>query len=134
VSERADRRRSRLRYPWLRPLDPLILLAGVLPLLLSLSGGPSGPAGMLEVVGPGGADTLELARDSSVSVPGRLGPVDVEVLHGRARISASPCPGQDCVRSGWVEAAGDVSVCMPSGVLIRVIGPAEDGGPDALTY
>jgi len=133
VSKRADRQR-RSRYPWLRPLDPLILLAGALPLLLSLSGSPSGPAGLLEVVGPEGADTLRLARDTSIAVPGRLGSVCVEVRRGEARISSSPCPGQDCVRTGWIDAAGAVSVCMPSGVLIRVIGPAEDGGPDALTY
>jgi hypothetical protein len=103
-------------------------------MLLMLTGGAGGPAGRLEMVWPEGSDTLSLSRDTTMALPGDLGPVRVEVAAGRARIAGSPCPGQDCVRAGWIDAAGDVSVCMPSGVLVRVLGPAEGGGPDALTY
>ncbi len=132
-SPRPDRAR---RYPWIRPLDPLLLLAGILPLLLALNGGREGPAARLELVWPAGSDTLSLSRDTVVSLPGELGPVRVEVYQGRARIARSPCPGQDCVRAGWLESTGEMSVCMPSGVLARVLPEpgAGDGGPDAVTY
>ncbi|MFO7950628.1 MAG: NusG domain II-containing protein [Candidatus Fermentibacteraceae bacterium] len=130
-SPRPDRAR---RYPWIRPLDPLLVLAGLVPLVLGITAGGAAPGGRMELVWPAGSDTISLSRDTVVSLPGQLGPVRVEVTDGRARIARSPCPGQDCVRAGWLESTGDMSVCMPSGVLIRVIGTAEGGGPDALTY
>ena len=132
----SSRRGRASRFPWVRPLDPLIALAGLVPLLLAITSGYRGPAGRLELIWPAGSDTLSLSRDTVLSLPGELGPVRVEVTEGRARIARSPCPGQDCVRAGWLESTGEMSVCMPSGVLARILPEqgAGDDGPDAVTY
>jgi len=110
------------------------VLAGLVPLVLALTATDGAPGGRVELIWPAGSDTISLARDTVLSLPGRLGPVRVEVRGGRARFARSPCPGQDCVRAGWLKSTGDMSVCMPSEVLIRVIAPPEGRGPDALTY
>lgn len=132
-SPRPDRGR---RYPWFRPLDPLLALAGLVPLVLALTAAGGATGGRAELVCPACSDTISLCRDTVVSLPGQLGPVRVEVRGGRARIARSPCPGQDCVRAGWLESAGDMSVCMPSGVLARILPEpgAGDHAPDAVTY
>ena len=129
-------REVRRGYPWIRPLDPLLVLVGLLPLVLLLSTGSSKRGSRLELIWPEGADTLSLSRDTLFSIPGRMGPVTVEVAGGRACIARSPCPGQDCVRAGWIGSGGQSSVCMPSGVLIRVIDKEdfEQGAPDAISY
>jgi len=124
------------RYPWIRPLDLLLVLAGIVPLVLALTAGDGATGGRVELVWPAGSDTISLSRDTVLSLPGQLGPVRVEVRGGRARIARSPCPGQDCVRAGWLQSTGEMSVCMPSGVLARVLPEpgSADHGPDAVTY
>lgn len=132
-SPRPDRGR---RYPWIRPLDPLLVLAGLVPLVLALTATDRATGGRVELVWPAGSDTISLSRDTVLSLPGQLGPVRVEVTEGRARIARSPCPGQDCVRAGWLQSTGEMSVCMPSGVLARILPEpgAGDHAPDAVTY
>lgn len=63
---------------------------------------------------------------------GRLGPVRIEVAGREARVACSPCPGQQCVETGWISSPGEVSVCAPSGVWIRIEGGGE--APDAVSY
>lgn len=65
---------------------------------------------------------------------GRLGAVEVTVEAGEAGITSSPCPGQDCVRSGSIATPGQVVVCIPSEVFITVEGDRQEGAPDAYSY
>ena len=50
----------------------------------------------------------------------------VTVRDGQIRITASDCPGEDCVHSGPISAAGRSIVCLPNGVEIRVVGQSAD--------
>ncbi|NLP06489.1 hypothetical protein GX411_11150 [Candidatus Fermentibacteria bacterium] len=74
---------------------------------------------------------IELPADTALSVPGRLGPVMIEVSGLRARVSDSPCPGQYCVMQSWISEPGEVVVCAPSGVWVRLEG---GDSPDAVSY
>ena len=78
--------------------------------------------------------TYNLDVDTTFSVTGNLGEMEISIENERARIAASPCPGQDWVREGWIRNAGDMAVCVPSGVFIII--SAEDGSfsPDAVSY
>ena len=49
----------------------------------------------------------------------------VTVSGGRAAITASDCPGADCVHSGWIALPGRSVVCLPNRVEIRITGEAE---------
>lgn len=50
----------------------------------------------------------------------------ITVADGKVAITASDCPGEDCVHSGVISAPGRSIVCLPNGVEVRVAGKASD--------
>lgn len=55
-------------------------------------------------------------------------PMTIATENGRVWVSVASCPDQHCVRSGKLHRAGDVAVCIPAGLILRVSGtPAHDG-------
>lgn len=46
----------------------------------------------------------------------------VTVSGGKIAVTASDCPGADCVRSGWIDAPGRTIVCLPGKLEIRIPG------------
>ena len=71
-----------------------------------------------------------------VPIPTRLGRIQAEFGEGTARIVASPCRNQICVRTGAVRHSHSEVVCMPARLLIVIeSGQAPgDADPDAITY
>lgn len=63
-----------------------------------------------------------LNQDRRIAVTGPLGVTQVEIHHGRARISASPCVNQYCVHQGWLSHQGEASLCLPNRVSIQLLG------------
>jgi len=122
------------RFRFFRPAD--LLIPAVVILIMLLIGRGSGETGGTATVHlPGGGSiALELSVDTTVTVQGHLGGVEVTVEAGKAGITSSPCPGQDCVRSGGIGSPGEVVVCIPSAVFITVEGDRVEGTPDAYSY
>ena len=56
----------------------------------------------------------------------------ITVRNGAVAVTASDCPGNDCVHSGWISAAGRSIVCLPNRLEVRITGGAGDG-VDAVT-
>lgn len=85
-----------------------------------------GPAEFVEITtSPAsgrGPVVLELGRDTTVEVAGRIGPSRIEVRDGRARFADSPCVGRLCVHAGWLSRSGHVAACLPNGVILEVTG------------
>lgn len=52
--------------------------------------------------------------------------------NGRIRFLESDCPNQICVKSGWLTRPGDRAVCMPSKVVITIMGG--DKQVDSIAY
>jgi len=78
---------------------------------------------------------LDLSVDQHRIITGPLGETDVQVKDGRVRVVESACPHGICVRSGWVARAGDMIVCVPNRVIVRVEGEGEaDVEMDATTW
>jgi hypothetical protein len=71
--------------------------------------------------------TLDLHEQRTVTLEGRLGPVVVETSHGRVAITHSSCPNHICVRTGWRSKAGEVIVCVPNDIFVRITGRGEKG-------
>jgi hypothetical protein len=53
----------------------------------------------------------------------------VTVKDGAIAITASDCPGSDCVHSGWAQEAGRAIICLPNRMEIRLTGSS---GVDAI--
>ena len=70
-------------------------------------------------------ETLNLNKDQMVSIDGNYHNT-VTVSGGKVAITASDCPGEDCVHSGAITAPGRSIVCLPNGVEVRVVGQSAD--------
>lgn len=77
------------------------------------------------------AATLDLGRDGLSEVAGSLGVTRIEVRGGLVRVLSSPCPRQACRHGGWIGAAGELLVCLPNEIVIRLPGPSA-GAVDAV--
>lgn len=55
-----------------------------------------------------------------IRVPGNLGESIVEVDRDKVRMIYSPCPDKDCMRQGWVSRPGQMIVCLPNRVVIKI--------------
>jgi len=98
-----------------------LLAAAVIAVAVPKAGGARPALAEVEVAGKGTA-TLDLTRDGVSEVAGPLGATRVEVRGGRVRVLASPCPRQACRHGGWIGGAGEVLVCLPNEVVIRIPG------------
>ena len=121
------------------PLDGIVIaliaaaavLAMVLPPLLRPQ------ANCTAVITCGGEAVEEIALDSvkepySLELPTEPKTV-VTVEPGRICFSLSGCPDQLCVRTGWLERAGDTAACLPANAVITLVS-SRMGADDILTY
>ena len=68
-----------------------------------------------------------LSKDRITHVEGPLGITEIEIRDGKARILRSPCKLKVCIKSGYIQYADRISVCLPNRVVVRVEGNAERG-------
>lgn len=69
--------------------------------------------------------TIALTENQEFSVSGKYTNT-ITVHDGMIAITQSDCPGQDCVRCGWMDRAGRSIVCLPNGLEIRVVAGNSD--------
>lgn len=69
--------------------------------------------------------TLTLDMDTQFEIVGRYTNV-ISVQNGQIAITASDCPGEDCVHSGAIKTTGRSVVCLPNEVEVRVVSGASD--------
>ncbi len=77
-------------------------------------------------------NVVSLHTDQTFEVPGPLGNTFVVIQDGEVHVSESPCRAKICVRTGEIFHAGQLIVCVPNKVVVRVIGE-EDSPYDAVT-
>jgi len=68
-----------------------------------------------------------LLKDRITHVKGPLGVTEVEIRDGKARILRSPCKLKVCIKSGYIQYADRISVCLPNKVVVRVEGNSQRG-------
>ena len=80
--------------------------------------------GRLAVVRLDGRRVAALPLDTPISldVEGPLGVTRVVVEEGQVRITDSPCPNKYCIHAGPASRAGEVILCVPNRVSVRVEG------------
>ncbi len=79
-----------------------------------------------------GIKIADIDRGKDARIPIIGGKMHIEVRDGSLRIADSNCPGQCCVRGGWINKSGQSLVCAPNRVSIELTG-GEDSEYDALT-
>lgn len=50
----------------------------------------------------------------------------LEAENGRIRFVYSSCPDKTCIHTGWISNVGDMAVCLPNKVLVKIIGESQD--------
>ena len=97
-----------------------IVLLAVLLLCFFLPG-KNAPGAYAEIYQDGHLfKTVSLQEDQEITIAGKYTNV-ITVENGRIAVTASDCPGEDCVHCGWLESTGRTIVCIPNGLEIRVI-------------
>jgi hypothetical protein len=64
---------------------------------------------------------LKDIADGTIPVEGPLGTTIVEVSQGRVRVLSSPCPEHICMNTGWISKTGQLIVCMPNRIVVRLV-------------
>ncbi|MBF0186935.1 MAG: NusG domain II-containing protein [Magnetococcales bacterium] len=75
-------------------------------------------------------EALPLDQPAKRSLPGRLGPVEIEIRDGAARLREFESARMIGTRTGWISATGEIAACVPCGIMIRISG----GAPSTPTY
>ncbi len=73
-------------------------------------------------------DRIELDKISEryvITYSGKY-PGIIEVNNGKIRFLHADCPDQVCVNTGWIDRQGQIAVCLPAGVIIKVEGIGTD--------
>lgn len=66
--------------------------------------------------------TVSLQTDQAFSVPGPLGNTEVVIEDGEVFVRESPCRAKICIRTGHISQSGQLVVCIPNKVVVRVVG------------
>ncbi|ABK42763.1 hypothetical protein Mmc1_0236 [Magnetococcus marinus MC-1] len=74
--------------------------------------------------------SLSLNQTTEIQVAGRLGPVTIEIKPGAARLREFDSPRMIGTRSGWIRGGGEMAICLPCGLFIRI--PARQTPPHGL--
>ena len=69
--------------------------------------------------------SLSLSEDTTFQIEGKYRN-EITVRDGEIAITASDCPGEDCVHSGPIHSSGRSIVCLPNGVEVRVVNGVSD--------
>ena len=69
--------------------------------------------------------TLSLEEENTLEITGDYTNV-ITVEDGKIAITASDCPGEDCVHSGAIHSSGRSIVCLPNEVEVRVVAQTSD--------
>lgn len=51
---------------------------------------------------------------------------------GRIHFLSSNCPDEVCVHKGWISRSGQTAVCLPNGVIVKIIGQSKNSDTDAI--
>ncbi len=98
----------------------LILISAVsYPVIKYLAPGGS----FLEIEVEGQTMTVvRMDQDQDIEVEGRLGTSVIHIDKEGARFVQSPCVDKKCIESDPIKDAGEIAVCVPNRVMIRVLG------------
>ena len=104
----------------------LALVVGLSAIGLVLYGRYTAEAGDALIVELAGVAPVAhaLSNYGVLPVMGSLGVSEIEIGPKGARVLSAPCVHKICMRQGWLQRAGDVTACVPNGLVLRIAGVA----------
>ena len=72
--------------------------------------------------------------DFETQVEGHIGSTRIQLLENKIRILESPCPDKDCVRQGWISRPGQILVCLPNRVLVKITSDDMEDDLDGISF
>ena len=69
---------------------------------------------------------LKLNENKKIKLHGSVGESIIQIKNGSVRILHSDCPAKICVKSGPINQAGALIVCVPNKIVIRITGDKKD--------
>jgi len=66
-----------------------------------------------------------LSENRNFSVQGPLGVTLIRVKDGKVWVAKAPCPQKICMKMGKISRAGEVIVCIPNKIFIKIEGKAK---------
>ena len=115
--------------------DRIVVLLAILmlPFLYAHFWSSSPHGEMAKIIVTQGEELLiPLNQDKVFSVTGPLGESQLEVKDGKIRFTDSPCQGKQCISSGWLQASGAFTACLPNRISLNIIG--NDHAFDTINY
>ena len=67
-----------------------------------------------------------LNENRTYRITGTLGPMDIAISNGTARVGYSTCPQQVCVHTGSISKTGQQIVCAPNHIIIEIHAAGKD--------
>ncbi|MFI3326241.1 MAG: NusG domain II-containing protein [Clostridia bacterium] len=78
-------------------------------------------------------DTVELAEDTQMTIEiDDVAHNTIEIVGEQVRIINSTCYDHVCENTGYISKAGEVIVCMPNKLLLKIVGDETDISFDAV--
>ncbi len=72
-------------------------------------------------------EAVSLSEEKTVKIDEYI---SVRISGGAAYVLKSDCKGQDCVKAGKISKTGEMIVCLPNKVVVKIVG---DGEVDYIT-
>lgn len=104
----------------------VLILLLVLALLLFVF--PTGDAGQTCIITwDGGETTLPLSEPTTFTVESRGHTLTIAIENGTVCVTETTCPDALCMAAGEISHGGEMLVCVPAGVVIRIPGEISTG-------
>jgi len=75
-----------------------------------------------------------LNANAAFSVNGLLGPLDIEIKNGTAKIIHANCPRKICKQSGGISGSHGQLICAPNNVMIQIRSAKSGNDVDGVAY
>ena len=117
---------SLLRRPTIWDICLLIFLLFVTftapRILIGAAGGTLKAGSYIEVRTVDGSSIISLKNDATHIVEGPLGAAKIIIEDGYARMESAPCPLKICEAMGPIKNAGEIILCLPNRISVKVTG------------
>jgi hypothetical protein len=103
----------------------LIIILGIVSLVALNRLRRSGDSAIIEVDGQI-VQQLDLKASKEITVHGSIGKTIIKIDQGAAQVIYSDCPEQVCVKTGKINRAGEIIVCVPNKVVVKISGKQQN--------
>lgn len=74
-----------------------------------------------------------LNNDKLIICHGPIGETVIRIEFGKARVLRSDCPNKICVNSGAIDKTGQIIVCVPNKIIVKIEGEQKEHSLDVVT-